>query len=727
MERIAFGIYLLVLGISPLLFGAVHAYAYSLVFFMILTASLLLAVHNIRRDNKTGRFYFQYPKTGLNFLFFSLLVFLILQALPLPTFLVGFISPKVLEVKAGVAELTGKGQSFALAPYIYPVRMSLIRWTAYGLFFIGLSQVLNSRRRIDILCFCILATACFTSVYGIYQAYAGDHSIWWFVGYGRDVRGTYINRNHFAGLMAMALMLAAAYASSQRSSFILRNKESSSSSMGMGNRERLLSAEQAYSKGTLIIFCGVIIGLGLVLSASRGGIISAAFGLLLMGLLFVYRESQRRNGLIVLVIFLLVGGYGLQVGLEHTIVRFQPDQLQSSLEGRFRYAQKTIDVFNDYKVAGAGAGNFQYVYPRYQAVEDMGLLIDYAHNDWAQLLAEMGLAGLIITVTGLGIFVFIVVRRWKERKDHKATALGVVPLAVLTTMGVHSWFDFNMHIPANVLILGAVMAIGQAALSIRQRRSGKRFELGFRRINSGSKGFFLVVFLFLLIGWSMVWTVRHFAAETFCNTVPNSTFMRDRNPPAAEIMKAISWDRHNAEYWYKLSQAVRRERLGQQDYLDDMTGALEKTLMLNPFAALSYLELGWAYTQRWREEDFTEKWLPKADQAMILAGLYSGARDPGLHHDVGNYWLMRSKTLAPATDEREAAMEKAGLHYQQALDLLKAERRADLLEDIRAMVWDYYPEPEIFEKMELEEKSAEETEEEAGEIPEEPTGGNSEE
>src|SRR5210317_1097404 len=109
-----------------------------------------------------------------------------------------------------------------LAPYIYPVRMSLLRWTAYGLFFLGLSQVLNSRKRIEILCFCILITASFASVYGIYQAYAGDNRIWWFSGYGDDVRGTYINRNHFAGLMAMALMLATGFASSLTGWFFKR-------------------------------------------------------------------------------------------------------------------------------------------------------------------------------------------------------------------------------------------------------------------------------------------------------------------------------------------------------------------------------------------------------------------------------------------------------------------------------------------------------------------------
>ncbi len=329
----------------------------------------------------------------------------------------------------------------------------------------------------------------------------------------------------------------------------------------------------------------------------------------------------------------------------------------------------------------------------------MGLLIDYAHNDWAQLLAEAGLAGIILTVSGIGLFVFSIVHQWQDRKDNKAIALGIVPLAVLSTMGVHSWFDFNMHIPANVLILGSILAIGQATLFIRGRKSGQKFELGFRRLNFSSGGLLLVVVLLLVIGWSMSWSVRHFAAETFCNTVRNSTLIRDKNPPSAEIMKAISWDRYNAEYWYKLAQAQRGERAGQEKYLEGMTEALKRAVLLNPFAALYYLEIGWAYTRRWKEVDFAETWLPKADQAMDLAGLYSGARDPRLHSDVANYWLMRSKTLDPASESWGAALDKVGSHYQQALDLVKGKRRDDLLEDIRSTVWNYYPDLEIFERI----------------------------
>jgi O-antigen ligase len=697
MEKIAFGIYLLVVVISPLLFGAVHAYAYSLVYFLILIASLLLVVHNIRRDYKTGSLYFQYPKTGLNFLFFSVFLFLILQVLPQPSFLVEILSPHSFNVQARAAELTGKQETMVFAPYIYPVRMSLLRWTVYGLFFLGLSQVLNTRKRIEILCFTILITAVFISVYGIYQAYAGDDRIWWFSGYGKDVRGTFINRNHFAGMMAMTLMLATAYAGSLHKVFF--QNRNNSISKEKGNDNKVLSSEQIYSKRVLIIFCGVIIGLGLVLSASRGGIISAALGLLLLGLFYVSRQSLRKKGFIVLAVFLFIGGYGLYVGLEHTIERFQAEQLQSSFEGRFRYAQKTLDVFTDYKTAGVGVGNFQYAYPRYQSQEDMGLLIDYAHNDWAQLLAEAGYVGFILTLGGLGFFIISILRKWQSRRDPQALALGIVPLANLTTMGVHSWLDFNMHIPANVLILGAILAIGQASLSIRLRQFGEIFELEFRSVNFASKGFLLVIVLLLVIGWSMSWTVRHFAAEVFCNTVPNSTLIRDKNPSATEIIKAIGWDRHNAEYWYKLAQAQRREREEEKEYLDKMTEALEKAVILNPFGALYYLELGWTYTQRWNEVDFIEKWLPKADQAMDLAGLYSGARDPRLHSDVANYWLMRSKTLDPASKSWEAALEKVGDHYQQALGLLKGKKQDDLLEDIRKTVWNYYPEGDIFEKI----------------------------
>ncbi|MFC1837710.1 hypothetical protein ACFLYW_03415, partial [Thermodesulfobacteriota bacterium] len=195
------------------------------------------------------------------------------------------------------------------------------------------------------------------------------------------------------------------------------------------------------------------------------------------------------------------------------------------------------------------------------------------------------------------------------------------------------------------------------------------------------------------------WTLRHFAAESFCNTVPNSTLVRDRNPSSREIMGAIGWDRYNAEYWYKLAQARARESAEAVIGLAGVTEPLERAVLLNPFAPVYFLKLGWAYTRRGHEPDFAEKWLPKADRAMDLAGLYSGARDPGLQQDVADYWLMRSMTLKPDTEPWDAAFEKTGKHYRSALDLETGKKRKKLLDEIRRFIGEYYPDEEMFERI----------------------------
>ena len=77
MHKTAFIIYLVVLILGPLLFGAVHTYAYTIMSLGVLTATLLLVIKNIKKDSEGGAYQFQFPNTSLNFAFFLLLVFLI--------------------------------------------------------------------------------------------------------------------------------------------------------------------------------------------------------------------------------------------------------------------------------------------------------------------------------------------------------------------------------------------------------------------------------------------------------------------------------------------------------------------------------------------------------------------------------------------------------------------------------------------------------------------------
>ena len=94
MDRAVFTIYLIVLILSPLLFGSVHTYAYTIMAVGVLTGALLLLIKNIRKDPGSGVYRFQFPHTSLNFVLLILLTFLIFQVISLPDFLLKFLSPE---------------------------------------------------------------------------------------------------------------------------------------------------------------------------------------------------------------------------------------------------------------------------------------------------------------------------------------------------------------------------------------------------------------------------------------------------------------------------------------------------------------------------------------------------------------------------------------------------------------------------------------------------------
>jgi tetratricopeptide (TPR) repeat protein len=88
------------------------------------------------------------------------------------------------------------------------------------------------------------------------------------------------------------------------------------------------------------------------------------------------------------------------------------------------------------------------------------------HNDYLQLLAEYGMIGLAAGLLFLGVHLWFGVKalnyfvterpiaRYRLQSD--ALALNIGALAAAATYVVHSFLDFNLHIPANSLLLAFV-------------------------------------------------------------------------------------------------------------------------------------------------------------------------------------------------------------------------------------------------------------------------------
>lgn len=724
----------------------------------VLTGTVLVFLKNIEKNHKSGRYWLRFPSTSLNLIFFILLAFLIFQIIPLPDSILRFLSPEAgvvggKSLLVSISMIPGQEEKnwFMLSPYAYPVRLSIIRFTVYGLFFFGLVQVLNSKKRIDLAISLILITGCFEALYGLMQTYSGSEHIWWFkkLTYGSDVCGTYINRNHFAGFMEMGLLLAAAFAAALSPRRKKNRKEFGEKRRFSSRVSDALSVDQEFTKRVLIVFSGVVLGVGLIFSASRGGMIAAAGAMLLMGLLLAFRREYRRKGIILLFLFLLISAYAVKIGVEYPLGRFK--DFYSTFEARTRLAEKTIDLFEDYKFAGVGIGNFKYAFPKYQSPQDKEMFFRFAHNDWAQYLAEAGIVGFCLLVIGISYYIFRTMKLWKKRKDPYAVCLGVLPLVVLAAMGVHSYSDFNLHIPANFMTLVAIIGIGSAALHLDRPRRQQRMLYRYHTLPLLSlRGILVPILLLGLVLWTGFWATRHFIAEAYCNTVTNSTMNRDQNPPVAEVAKAIGWDRSNAGYWYKLSETVNRkghsakgiaqsareteedvnaylllinrvlEEEGVNDYSllvnrdreepdknerNDATRitnqtvtnntvirlALERAVALNPFNAQYHLQLGWAYAHLWKEPDYHKKWLPAADVSMERAAYFAGDKYPRLHVELGNYWVMRSTTILPSNSKHQAAWSRAFWHYKKAQSLETGGELKRMKKKIRDYVWYFYP------------------------------------
>ncbi|MCM2327041.1 MAG: hypothetical protein NDI88_04055, partial [Lysobacter sp.] len=95
--------------------------------------------------------------------------------------------------------------------------------------------------------------------------------------------------------------------------------------------------------------------------------------------------------------------------------------------------------------------------------------VDYAHNDYAQLFLELGVAGAAVIVL-LGVAYAMrwieLARVWRERTHgHLQMAAGLGMLAMI----VHGLVDFNFHIPANAIYFSFLAGIFFSPLARNQK------------------------------------------------------------------------------------------------------------------------------------------------------------------------------------------------------------------------------------------------------------------
>ena len=265
--------------------------------------------------------------------------------------------------------------------------------------------------------------------------------------YGRRASGFYVCPNHLAGLLEVLGVFGL--------------------SIGCWSRW------PSWAKLIILYGAGVCY-FGLAITGSRGGYLSAAASVLVFGAISLILLRQLNSKVYWRVVVLSTALAAMVI--LGTVFFFQRnDFLRSRVGNTFDTQNMRVDLWKaaveQWKlqpVIGTGSGTYLY-YGRQFRSDRMQLDPVRAHNDYLDLLAEYGLVGAAC------FLIFLVLHLQNGSKNLKrlgpkrvgisvrllsnGMALQVGAIAAVSAYIVHSVVDFNLHIPANVLLLAFVFGI----------------------------------------------------------------------------------------------------------------------------------------------------------------------------------------------------------------------------------------------------------------------------
>jgi O-antigen ligase len=385
-----------------------------------------------------------------------------LQAVPLPSSVVNAVSPSAQHVlSASDVQFVlnpPAWRSLALVPDGPLVAGALL--VAFGLLLVGLSYAIG-RMRLEHVVVSVMVLGAALAVFAVMQRAANvrsaDNDHWQLV-YGfwkprqaGDVFGPFINRNHFAGWMVMAVSLALGYSCAALET------------SGLSTRDRWArwlrwTMRPEASRFMTIALAIAAMGASLTASGSRSGMASFAVAIAVMAY-FVGRRMERRRLRVLAVgylAFLLVGAV-VWAGASEAAGRFA--LATSDASGRLGAWRDTVHIIQDFPAVGTGLGGYGQAMLVYQTA-NRDMFYAHAHNDYLQVMAE---GGLLVGLPVLWCAVMLV-RQIAARVTAGDDALAVYwiragAIAGLAGIAAQSLVEFSLQLAGNTVLFVLLAAI----------------------------------------------------------------------------------------------------------------------------------------------------------------------------------------------------------------------------------------------------------------------------
>ncbi len=246
--------------------------------------------------------------------------------------------------------------------------------------------------------------------------------------------GSFVNRHNFAAYMEMTIAVP----------------------LGL-----MFAGAVPKDRRLLYITAIALMGVALLLSGSRGGLISLLAQIFFLVILTTetksYGQFVLKIGLSVLLVATIVAG-SILIGGETSLTRLAETAASEDFSTNRMYIWSiTLNIIKNNFLLGTGLGAFPFAYTPYDTLGGIER-VEQAHNDYLQVLADAGIIGF-----GIGAFFLFSLFRagFKHAKSSNAFRRGVAlgALAGCFAILVHSVFDFVLHTTAIAVLFLTLVAL----------------------------------------------------------------------------------------------------------------------------------------------------------------------------------------------------------------------------------------------------------------------------
>ncbi|MGO1119641.1 O-antigen ligase family protein [Rhodovibrionaceae bacterium A322] len=359
---------------------------------------------------------------------------------------------------------------------------TLLRILTYaGVFWLAVAYGRDETRARQSLLMVVLAVSAY-ALYGLFNYINGFERILWYEkwAYGDYLTSTFVNKNSYATYAGLGLLTAVGLFA-----YDMRRRVS----RGLPFHLKVVRFLDSLNGWTwLSISMIVLIGASLVLTGSKGGIVSTFVALFVLLLFSPWKgELSRKKTLFRGLVAFVVTFAAIAVVIKGMSVL--GDQSNGVLLDYRVAAQKvSIEAIMDAPLTGHGLGSYADVFNYYRNLEfGTSLATLYrAHNSYLELAIEVGLPAALLLFFSLFWMVLLCLQGLAQRHHNRLYPLMGIVVTVL--VAVHAVLDFSMQMPGVAvtyfLIMGVAVAqsrSSQHSSNGKQRRHRRQQDMAYER------------------------------------------------------------------------------------------------------------------------------------------------------------------------------------------------------------------------------------------------------